>query len=920
MTSCGLIARSYDPRVSTAVLATKLFAPPPRARLVARHRLLAQLDTSLEAHHRLTLVSAPAGFGKTTLLGDWLSHLGSTEGTARVAWLSLDDGDNDPTRFLTHVVAALQGAGMERLGGLLDATAPPGTGDLTALVNSTSEECTRAPETRWVLVLDDFHVITSPEVHRASEFLLDHLPPGVHLVMTTRSDPPLPLSRLRTRDQLTELRAADLRFTRPEAEEFLTSVMGLALTATDVDALEDRTEGWAAGLQLAALSLRGVEERDQVSGFIDAFRGSSRFVIDYLVDEVLARQTEEVRDFLLHTAVLERLNGSLCDQVTERADGARLLADLERDNLFVVALDTERAWYRYHHLFADVLHARLLAEQPEQVPLLHRRASEWYAAHDLLPDAVRHALAAEDHDRARLLMESALPEMRRARQDALLMSWAASLPDRVILRSPVLSIVKAWSKLMSGDLEGVEPWLAGAESALEAGAADAGLSATWADTEDLRTAPAMIAIYRASVSQARGDVAGTVRHARRAVELAGPDDHFVHGAGCGFLGLAAFAAGEVTEAIATFSEAVHHLHAAGNLVDELDTTIVLADMWRAAGRPSRARSLLETGLRTATAGGEPYPRATADLHVGLAELDSELGDFAGAEAHLEQARTLAERASISENRYRWYTVMAQLQSRLGDLAAAMNLLEEAQALYRPGFYPDLRPIPALRARLQLAHDHLGAAEAWAEEQGVGLGDEPTYLREYEHLTLARMLLAQGRQRDALALLDRLGEAAGDRRPGSTREIGLLRALVRHAAEDRRQALADLEDAVTHAPEPESYTRLFLDEGASMVSLLQAATETENEALREQALRLLGRESAPRPADEQQTALPDPLSDRELEVLRQLDTGLTGPEIARQLFVSLNTLRTHTKRIFTKLDVNNRAAAVRRARELGLLRE
>ncbi len=906
--------------MSTPVLATKLFAPTPRARLVARRRLLAQLDTSLEAHHRLTLVSAPAGFGKTTLLGDWLSHLDETTEAVRVAWLSLDEGDNDPSRFLTHVVAALHQAGMQSLGGLLDATASPGIGELTALVNQAAEECARSPETRWVLVLDDFHVINAQEVHQASEFLLEHLPPGVHLVMTTRSDPPLPLSRLRTRDQLTELRAADLRFTRTEAEEFLTSVMGLALTGDDVDALDDRTEGWAAGLQLAALSLRGVEERDQVSGFIEAFTGSSRFVIDYLVDEVLARQSDDVRDFLLHTAVLERLTGSLCDQVTERADSARLLADLERDNLFVVALDTERAWYRYHHLFADVLHARLLAEQPDQVPPLHQRASEWYAAHDLLPDAVRHALAAEEHDRARLLMESALPEMRRARQDALLMSWASSLPDPVVRRSPVLSIVKAWSRLMSGDLDAVEPWLADAEVALKAGDADPELAATWADTEDLRTAPAMIAVYRASLAQARGDVAGTVSHARTAVEQAGPDDHFVQAAGSGFLGLAAFASGEVTEAISTFSEAVHHLHAASTLVDELDSTIVLADMWRAAGRPSRARNLFETGLRTATAGGEPYPRATADLHVGLAELDSELGDFASAEHHLQRARTLAERASISENRYRWYTVVAQLQSRLGDLAAALDLLDEAQALYRKGFYPDLRPIPALRGRLQLTHGDIAAVETWAEQQGVAADDEPAYLREYEHLTLVRLLIARHRYDDAIALLDRLGEAAGDRRPGSTIEIGLLRALGRHAAGEHQQALADLGRAFAQAPEPEGYVRLSLDEGAPMRSLLQTATEAGDDTLRAHALRLLGHEGAPQPAGAQQSALPDPLSERELEVLRQLDTGLTGPEIARQLFVSLNTLRTHTKRIFTKLDVNNRAAAVRRARELGLLHE
>ncbi|MGH3347423.1 MAG: AAA family ATPase, partial [Nocardioides sp.] len=377
--------------MSTPVLATKLFAPRPRPRLVARQRLIEQLDASLVEHHRLTVVSAPAGFGKTTLLGAWLGHLDRSSGSIRVAWLSLDEGDNDPTRFLTHVVAAMQGAGVDGVEGLLQSLpTPPTAAELTALVNAATEACERAPETRWVLVLDDYHVIHASEVHEASAFLLDHLPTRVHVVVATRSDPPLALARLRSRGELTEVRAADLRFTRPEAQEFLNRVMGLALTTDDVDALDDRTEGWAAGLQLAALSLRGVEERGQVVGFIEAFTGSSRFVIDYLADEVLARQPEEIREFLLRTAVLDRLTGSLCEAVTGRAGGARALEDLDRSNLFLVALDAERSWYRYHHLVADVLHARLLAEQPEQVPRLHQRASAWYASRNLVTDAVRH--------------------------------------------------------------------------------------------------------------------------------------------------------------------------------------------------------------------------------------------------------------------------------------------------------------------------------------------------------------------------------------------------------------------------------------------------------------------------------------------------------------------------------------------------
>ena len=418
------------------MLATKLFAPTPRQQLVVRTRLLEQLDTTLDASHRLTVLSAPAGFGKTTLLSDWLSHLEQSQRLTRLAWLSLDDGDNDVTRFLTHLVAALQGAGLdvdEQVLGSMDAASMSVA--LTALVNDVTRECEHSPETQWIVVLDDYHVIGVPDVHEASLFLLNHLPTRVHLVVATRSDPPLPLALLRSRGQLTEVRAADLRFTRAEARDFLNRVMGLDLTAADVDALDERTEGWVAGLQLAALSLRGIPERGEVVGFIEAFTGSSRFVIDYLADEVLARQPDEIRDFLLRTAVLDQLTGPLCDAVTGRVGGARTLEDLERGNLFLVPLDIQRSWYRYHHMFADVLRARLLAEHPDQVPDLHRRASAWYSSHDLVSDAVRHALAAEDFDRAAYLMEEALPEMRRTRQDGVLLSWVRSLPEYVVRRS-----------------------------------------------------------------------------------------------------------------------------------------------------------------------------------------------------------------------------------------------------------------------------------------------------------------------------------------------------------------------------------------------------------------------------------------------------------------------------------------------------
>ncbi|RZT07798.1 LuxR family maltose regulon positive regulatory protein [Kribbella sp. VKM Ac-2569] len=855
------------------MLATKLFPPARRSGLVARPWLVERLDSTLEPGHRLALVSAPAGFGKTTLVAEWAA------GHDRVGWLSLDDGDNALPRFLAHLWAALPGIRVPP-----PAADVPTTAALTALVNDYASQ----PDT--VLVLDDYHVIEALDVHEAMAFLLDHLPDQLHLVVATRADPPFPLARLRGRGQLTEVRVDDLRFAAAEAGAFLNDVMGLRLAADDVLALEGRTEGWVAGLQLAALSLRGVSD---VAGFIDAFTGSHRFVIDYLADEVLARQPAAVRDFLLRTAVLDRLTGSLCDAVTGQLGGDRVLDELDRGNVFVVALDAGRTWYRYHHLFRDVLRARLLAERPEELPRLHRAASEWYAAQQLAPDAVRHALAAGDDERSAFLIEEALPEVRRARQDSLLLSWVRALPESVVRRRPVLCIAAAWSSMIAGELDRMGRWLDDAEAALAAG--DPG--AVWADTEDLRTAPALILVYRAALAQARGDVAATVLCAERALELAGPADHFIRGAAGGFVALAAWAAGDVEEALTTFATAVRSLRAAGNLTDAQDSTVVTGDLWMAAGRPSQARKTFEQALAAATRNGEPYPRVTADLHVGLAELDRELDDLAGAEEHLETSRILAEHGSITENRHRWHVAMAQVQVARGDFAAAVRLLDEAEELYWRGSYPELRPIAAMRARVHLAAGDLVAAGAWAS----GISDTVSYLHEYEQLTLARLLIRRGD--DVLGLLDRLRVDADGRRAGSLLEIDVLRALALHLRGERPAALAALRQALAAAPEPERYVRLFLDEGAPMLALLQDAAPDEP-----LVRRLL---KAP-------TASPDPLTERELDVLRLLDTELTGPEIARRLYVSLNTLRTHTKRIFTKLGATNRSGAVRRARERGLL--
>lgn len=941
MTAVGP-ARPCAPSVPSVVLTTKLLAPALRSQVVARARLRERLDTTFEPGHRLTLVSAPAGFGKSTVLSDWVGHLPQRAVPVRAAWLSLDDGDNDLGRLVQHLLAALSGVGVDLDEAAVLESLPADHGAaMTSVVNAVAGAAARSPDLRWVLVLDDYHVITAPEAHDAVSFLLEHLPDQLRLVLATRADPPLALPRLRSRGQLVDVRGTDLRFTRDEARQFLNEVMHLDLDTAAVEALDGRTEGWIAGLQLAALSLRAIPSGPGVADFIEAFAGSDRFVIDYLTDEVLARQPAGVREFLLRTSILERLTGPLCDAVSGQAGGAATLAALERDNLFLVPLDTERSWYRYHHLFADVLLARLSHEDPDLVRRLHRRASDWYAERGLVADAVRHALVGEDVTRAAYLMEEALPALRRAREDQLMLAWIRALPPTVVRHSPVLSIWAGWARMLTGDLAGLEAHLDDADAALEAGRVDVDLAGTWAQTEDLRTAAATILVYRASLAQARGDVAGTVLHARGALDLAGPEDHVVRGSAGGFLGLATWAAGDVEDALTTFSQAVRSLHAAGSLVDGLDATVNLADMWVAAGRPRRARRLYEQALVTATGGGEPYPRATADLHVGLAELDLENDDLAAAEEHLETARVLAERTSITENRHRWPVAMAGVRAARGDLEAARGLLEEARGLYRRGFYPDLRPIGAMEARLGIAAGDLEAPAAWAREHGPSVAGSPDYLDEYEHLTLVRLRLAQhrvGGRADrgvttpvltgVLGHLGRLQDAAVGR-DGSLLEIGVLQALTHHAGGDGDMARRTLGAVLDATPEPESHARLFLDEGAPMQDLLRGCAQADpQDALRGWARRLLDharRGSGTghgQPVDPLVAtvvdALADPLSRREVEVLRLLGSELSGPQIAGELYVSLNTLRTHTKRIFTKLDVTSRAAAVRAARERGLL--
>ena len=899
------------------VIATKLFAPKLRTQMVPRPRLQERLQQA--ARSRLTLVSAPAGFGKTTLLAEWMAAT-AHEGAA-TAWLSLDATDSDPPTFWTGVVSALQTTvPLAGLGALdpVDAGHLPAQRLLTALLNDLQTSIGEV----W-LVLDDFHLVDSRDVETSLALFLERLPTHVHVLISSRSDPALPLSRWRARGELTEVRASDLRFTLDEATTYLNGVAALELSTRAVAALEDRTEGWIAALQLAVLSMQG---RADAEGFIARFAGDDRYIVDYLVEEVLAHQPAPIRTFLLESAVLDRLTGPLCDAVSGRTDGSAMLAELDRTNLFIVPLDDRRRWYRYHHLFADVLRARTLTEQPELVPQLHRRASDWYERHDMTQDAVRHAIAGADIDRATYLMESAMPAVRRRRQGTLLLGWLDALPDYAVRRSPVLSVFYGYTRLLSGDLGDVEPRLNDAEQALAAGPDPAGPA--WADTEELRTVPATIAVYRASLAQARGDVPGTAHHARRALDLAGPTDHLARASGAGFLGLAAWAQGDVRTALKTFTLAVESMHAAGNLVDELSSTVVLADMWLVAGKPSTARRILLRALEASKTQGDTALLAAPELHVALSELDREAGDLGAATAQLQLATGLGESAS-TENHYRWFVARAQIREAEGDLEGARDLLSQAQAQFRPGFVPEVRPIPAMQARVCVSQGNLADAEDWAVRVGVTVDDAVDYMREFEHLTLVRLHIAQHRTNpdatlleSAVRLLSRLREAAQTQgRAGSVIETRVLNALALEAQGRLVEAVDCLHKAWDDVPDPNGYTRLFLNEGPPMLRLLGEMSPTgpgSDHARR--LLRIDQRSDTQSMAVNASPAEPsaETLSQRELQVLRMLESELNGPAIAEALFVSHNTVRTHTQHIFTKLAVTNRRAAVLRGHELGLL--
>ncbi|MBI5966187.1 MAG: helix-turn-helix transcriptional regulator [Chloroflexi bacterium] len=902
--------------MATQILATKLYIPPPRPGIVSRPRLFGRLSDIL--NRKLTLISAPAGFGKTTLVSEWVATCGKS-----VAWLSLDEGDNDPVRFISYLITALQTIQAGIGNGLLPALQSHQPPQIEMVLTTLLNEISVIPN-QILLILDDYHVIDSKLVDEALTFLIERLPPQMHLVIATREDPALPLARLRARGQLTEIRAADLQFTPAEAAEFLNRVMGLNLSDGDIAALEARTEGWIAGLQLAALSIQGHHD---AAIFIKSFTGSHRFVLDYLVEEVLQNQPEHIRSFLLQTSILDRFCAPLCNAVTERRDGKDILDVLERSNLFLIPLDDKRQWYRYHHLFADVLQAHLMEAQPNRAFTLHQRASIWFEQNGLTADAIHHALVAQDFDRAANLIERVWLAMDISYQSATWLGWVKALPNELIRTRPVLSVGYGWALLSVGELEASEARLRDAEQWLEP--ADKQLENSSArivvvDEAEFRVLPASIAAARAYRALALGDISSTKMYAHQALALDPEGNSIHHTQAISLLGMAEYASGDLRAAECEFLKFQVMMWQANDVANAIGITFVLANIKLVQGRLREAVSAYQQSLQLAASRGAPSFLGASDLYRGLGELLCEQGDLEAAAQHLQIAHQLGEQGALLGWTHRLCVSQAYLKEAQGDLDGALVLLNEAERQYVRNPLPD-RPIAALKARTWIRQGRLAEVMSWMRKQNLS-PDDFGYLREFEDLTLARALIAQheidrsdGNIQAALRLLARLLQAAEEGgRNGSVIEILILQSFAHQAQGDQQRALTALERALTLA-ETEGYLRIFADEGEKMRVLLEEYLSNRDSIYVERLLATF-----PQPQNQKskianrKSKIVEPLSERELEVLKLLRSELSGPEIAEKLIVSPNTFRTHTRNIFNKLGVNNRRAAVRRAEELDLL--
>ena len=879
--------------MSAPVLATKLYIPPPRPKAVLRPRLIERLNEGFPGR-TLILISAPAGFGKTTLVSAWIAGCKQP-----VAWLSLDERDNDPARFLTYFVAALQtiapNVGAAVLAVLQSPQPPPLEAILTALLN----DITTIPDD-FILVLDDYHAIEAKPIDDALAFLVEHWPPRMHLVIASREDPALPLARLRARDQLTELRAIDLRFTSAEAAEFLNQVMGLNLSAEDIAALESRTEGWVAGLQLAAISMQGHED---ATGFIQSFTGSHHFVLDYLVEEVLHQQSASIQNFLLRTSILDRLCGPLCEAVVldPAVSGPATLEYLERANLFIVPLDNERQWYRYHHLFGDLLRKRLGQSLTSgDIAEFHIRASQWYEDNGLELEAFQHAAAANDVERAARLIEGKGMPLQFRGALAPVLNWLESLPTTVLDAKPSLWVMYASTSSMTGQTTGVEEKLQAAEAALRAQRS--------AEPDDkTRNLIGHIAAIRALLAAVQNQPETVIAQSRRALKFLHPGNLAVRTATIWKMGIAYQLQGDRAAAGQAYTEAISISQASGNIIINISATTFLGSIQEMENQLHLAA---QTYRRVLQLVGDPPQPTASEAYLGLARISYEWNDLDAAQQHGQQSVQLARQLENTDRFVPYQLFLARLKLAQGDVDGAAAILDQAdQSARQYHFVYRVPEIAAAQVLTLLRQGNLTAAAHLSQMQEISL-------------SRARVLLAEGNTSKALAMLEPLRQQVEAKDWKDERlKVTIVQAVALHAHGEKDKAVQVLNDALALA-EQGGFIRIFVDEGVPMAELLTRMNVLHGGGRWKEYIRKLlaafGKQKEVQPSSFSPQPLVEPLSPRELEVLQLIAQGLSNREISERLFLALSTVKGHSRIIFDKLQVQRRTEAVARARELGLL--
>ena len=857
---------------------------------------------------KLTVISAPAGYGKTTVLSDWIS---STEIPA--CWISLDMGDNDPARFWAYVIAALQtiiheaGTTAHRL--IKSRQKLPTEAILTSLINDiSSDDC------ELIMVLDDYYLIESEAIHKAVSFFIDHLPPQLHLVISGRSDPPLPLANLRAKGLLSELRASDLRFTKQETSEFIKLATTIDFDENDILQLTERTEGWIASLQMAALSLKG---REDVSGFINSFSGSHRYILDYLTEEVLKRQDERTRSFLLKTSISDHLCGPLCDAITEGEDGQRTLERLDEDNLFVMPLDDRRYWYRYHRLFSDLLHTQLTRTYPDEIRDLHFTAAKWYHENDFVQGAMHHAFVISDFQYAADLIEESAFDLLTEGKSYDLQTWLARLPRELVASRPWLCIWAAWSYMLSTAQPGdIEPYLDRVDEQL----LDAGDQSEEAAYETSRIKGYTLAL-RAILARRQWDMKRSIELSHQASRFIPEDDQFARSFVLLNLTVSHFYNGELEIAREYAEKTMAHARATETVYDDIICMILIAHIEAQQGNLTRARAVYGQAIEAGTQPGGYILPTTCRAFIGLGSIAYEQNDLDEAESHYNKAIELARHGNEMITLMAGYVLLAWLNQVRQKPEKADELFGMAKSVALKSYTADTENyLESWRARFALARGDIDAAKRWAEEQKEIITFPETLFYAYSYglvSTFVRACIASKSIASVLPLLENTRknlEIQGQ--TGWLIEILALQSIVYDARGDTEDALATLEQALK-AGEPEGYMRLFIDEGEPMARLLRLAASRGIYTVYVNKLRsaIHGHEQM-HPGDEQAPA--EHLSQRELEVLELIDAGRSNRQIAEELILSVGTVKKHVYNIYSKLGVERRTQAIARARELGLI--